>query len=210
MVIPSPVIMTQILTPKERPDLLHRPRLVDFIHEHIDRKLLLISSAAGYGKTSLLVDYVHDTDLPVCWLSIVESARDPRVFLDYLIAAINLHFPQFGQTSRRVLQGSKTLSDPTLFVGTLVNEIYETIPDCFVVVLDDYHLVDGSRAVNVMLDTLIQHLPENFHFIISSRTVPTLTPRGLALLTAHQEIAGLGVKDLVYAGGNSSLAAAKL
>lgn len=64
MVIPSPVIITQILTPKKRPDLLHRPRLVDFIHEHIDRKLLLISASAGYGKTSLLVDYVYDTDLP--------------------------------------------------------------------------------------------------------------------------------------------------
>jgi len=196
--IPSPVIITQILTPQKRPDLLHRPRLVDFIHEHIERKLLLISASAGYGKTSLLVDYAHDTDLPVCWLSVVESARDPRVFLDYLIATINLHFPRFGQTSRRVLQGTETLADPTLFVGTLVNEIYETIPDYFVVVVDDLHLVDSSRAVNVLLDTLVQHLPENCHFIISSRTLPTLTPRGLALLTARQEIAGLGVKDLRF------------
>lgn len=195
---PSPLIMTQILTPKRRPDLLHRPRLVGFIHEHIERKLLLISASAGYGKTSLLVDYAYDTDLPVCWLSTVESARDPRVFLDYLIAAINHHFPQFGQSSRKLLQGSESFTDPTLFVGTLVNEIYETIPDYFVVAIDDYHLIDSSRAVNLVLDTLIQHLPENCHFIISSRAIPTLTPRGLALLTARQEIAGLGVKDLKF------------
>jgi len=198
MVTSSPVIITQILTPKKRPDLLHRPRLVDFIHEHIDRKLLLISASAGYGKTSLLVDYAYDTDLPVCWLSIVESARDPRVFLDYLIAAISHHFPKFGQNSRSLLQSSETLSDPNLFIGTLVNEIYETIPDYFVVVIDDYHLIDNSRAIDLILDTLIQHLPENCHFIISSRTVPTLTPHGLALLTARQEIAGLGVKDLRF------------
>jgi len=198
MVTPSPLIITHILTPKKRPDLLHRPRLVDFIHEHIDRKLLLISASAGYGKTSLLIDYVYDTDLPVCWLSLVEAARDPRVFLDYLIAAITQHFPNFGQSSRRLLQAGETISDLTLFIGTLVNEIYETIPDYFVVVIDDYHLVDSSRAVNLMLDTLIQHLPENCHFIISSRTVPTLTPRGLALLTARQEIAGLGVNDLKF------------
>lgn len=198
MVRSSPLIITQILTPKKRPDLLHRPRLVDFIHEHIDRKLLLISASPGYGKTSLLIDYAHDTDLPVCWLSMVESARDPRVFLDYLIAAINHHFPTFGENSRNLLQASETLSDPTLFVGTLVNEIYEKIPDYFVVVIDDYHLIDESRTVNQILDTLIQHLPENCHFIISSRTIPVLTPRGLALLTARQQLAGLGVKDLRF------------
>jgi LuxR family maltose regulon positive regulatory protein len=198
MATPSPLIITQILAPKKRPDLLHRPRLVDFVHEHIDRKLLLISASAGYGKTSLLVDYAYDTDLPLCWLSVIESARDPRVFLDYLIAAISQHFPEFGQRSRRLLRGSETLTDPALLVGTLVNEIYETIPDYFVVAVDDYHLVDSSRAVNLVLDTLIQHLPENCHFIISSRAVPTLTPRGLALLTSRQEIAGLGVKDLKF------------
>jgi LuxR family maltose regulon positive regulatory protein len=198
MVNSSPLIITQILTPKKRPDLLHRPRLVDFIHEHIDRKLLLISASAGYGKTSLLIDYAHDTDLPVCWLSMVESARDPRVFLDYLIASIRHHFPAFGENSRNLLQSSEALSDPTLFVGTLVNEIYEKIPDYFVVVIDDYHLVDESRAVNQIMDTLIQHLPENCHFIISSRTIPVLTPRGLALLTARQQIAGLGAKDLRF------------
>jgi len=198
MVTPSPLIVTQILTPKKRADLLHRPRLVDFIHEHIDRKLLLVSASAGYGKTSLLIDYAYDTDLPVCWLSMVESASDPRVFLDYLIASINHHFPKFGQTSRKLLHSSEVLSDLTLFVGTLVNEIYEIIPDYFVVVIDDYHLVDNSHAVNLVLDALIQHLPENCHIIISSRSIPTLTPRGLALLTARQQIAGLGIKDLRF------------
>ncbi len=194
----SPLFVTQILTPKKRPDLLRRPRLVDFIHEHIDRKLILISASAGYGKTSLLVDYVHDTDLPVCWLSVVAAARDPRVFLEYLITAINHHFPQFGQNSLGLLQSSETMSDPSLFVGTLVNEIYETIPDYFVVAIDDYHLVDSSRSLNQVVDTLVQHLPENCHFIISSRSIPVLTPRGLALLTARQQIAGLGVKELRF------------
>jgi ATP/maltotriose-dependent transcriptional regulator MalT len=198
MASPSPLVITQILTPKKRPDLLHRPRLVDFVHEHIDRKLLLISASAGYGKTSLLMDYAYDTDLPVCWLSVVESCRDPRVFLDYLIAAINLHFPQFGQRSREVLHSSDTISDPESIAGTLVNEIYDTIPDYFVVAVDDYHLVDSSRSVNLALDALIQHLPENCHFVVSSRTVPTLTPRGLAVLTARQQIAGLGVNDLRF------------
>jgi ATP/maltotriose-dependent transcriptional regulator MalT/two-component SAPR family response regulator len=198
MTAASPLIITQIVTPRKRPDLLHRRRLVDFLHEHIDRKLLLVSASAGYGKTSLLIDYAHDTDLPVCWLSLVEPARDPRVFLEYLIASMHHHFPEFGERSKALLRGSEVLTDPTPFVGTLVNEIYETIPDYFVVAIDDYHLVDGSHVVNLMVDTLVQHLPENCHIVISSRSIPTLTPRGLALLTARQEVAGLGVKELRF------------
>ncbi len=198
MAIPSPLIITQILTPKKRADLLRRQRLVDFIHESIDRKLLIISASAGYGKTSLLTDYAHDTDLAVCWLSLVESASDPRVFLDYLVSSINHHFPRFGETSRKLLKSGEALSDLTPLVGTLVNEIYETIPDYFVVVIDDYHLVDNSPAVNRVVDALAQHVPENCHLIIASRSIPTLTPRGLALLTARQQIAGLGVNDLRF------------
>ena len=198
MAIPSPLIITQILTPKKRADLLRRQRLVDFIHENIDRKLLIVSASAGYGKTSLLTDYAHDTDLPVCWLSLVESASDPRVFLDYLISSINNHFPRFGLTSRKLLQSGEALSDLTPLVGTLVNEIYETIPEYFVVVIDDYHLVDNSHAVNRAVDALVQHVPENCHLIIASRSIPTLTARGLALLTARQQIAGLGVNDLRF------------
>ena len=198
MATPSPLIITQILTPKKRADLLRRQRLVDFVHENIDRKLLIISASAGYGKTSLLTDYAHDTDLPVCWLTLVESASDPRVFLDYLIASINNHFPAFGQTSRRLLQSGVDLSDIAPLVGTVVNEICETIPDYFVVVIDDYHLVDNSAAVNRTVDALAQHAPENCHLIIASRSIPTLTPRGLASLTARQQIAGLGVNDLRF------------
>ena len=155
----APLFVTQILTPKKRPDLLRRPRLVDFIHDHIDRKLILISASAGYGKTSLLIDYVHDTDLPVCWLSVTQSARDPRVFLEYLIAAISHHFPQFGHDSLRLLQSPDSTADLSLFVGSLVNEIYETIPDYFVVAIDDYHLVDRTAAVDQVIVCLLYTSP---------------------------------------------------
>jgi LuxR family maltose regulon positive regulatory protein len=84
----STVMITKVLLPRKQLGLLHRQRLVDFIHEHIDCKLILVSASAGYGKSSLLADFVHDADLPVCWYSVDEADRDPRVFLEYLMASI--------------------------------------------------------------------------------------------------------------------------
>ncbi|MDI7275172.1 MAG: tetratricopeptide repeat protein, partial [Anaerolineae bacterium] len=194
----KPLIVTKYVIPGRRADLLRRPRLLDFMHEHVDRKLVLVSAPAGYGKTSLLVEFAHDTDLPVCWYSLDTADRDPRVFAEYLLAAIRHRFPQFGPDALALLESSERLSDSEALVAVLVNEIYQEIPDYFVLVLDDYHLVNPSEPVNYLLDSLLQRLPENCHLIIASRTIPTLTPRGLALLTARQEVAGLGVRELRF------------
>ena len=74
-------------------DLLSRRRLVDLIHAYLDRKLILISAAAGYGKTTLLIDFAHDTELPVCWYSLDPFDADLHIFLEHLIAAIAQRFP---------------------------------------------------------------------------------------------------------------------
>lgn len=194
----KPLIITKCLIPGRRADLLRRPRLIDFIHEHVDRKLVLVCAPAGYGKTSLLIEFAREADLPVCWYSLDSSDRNLRVFVEYLLAALRQRFPDFGRQAQELLASSELLSDIEALVGVLVNEIYEEIPDYFLLVLDDYHLVDPSEPVNYFLDSLLQHLPDNCHLIISSRAIPTLTPRGLALLTARQEVAGLGARELRF------------
>jgi len=195
----KPLIVTKYLIPGRRSDLLRRPRLIEFLHEHVDRKLVLVCAPAGYGKTSLLAEYAHDTDLPLCWYSLDPSDRDLRVFVDYLLASIRHRFPDFGRRTQDLLDGMDNLQDTEALLGVLVNEIYEQIPDYFVIVLDDYHLANPGEAVNRFLDGLLQRLPENCHLIIASRTIPTLTPRGLAMLTARQEVAGLGARELRFA-----------
>jgi ATP/maltotriose-dependent transcriptional regulator MalT/DNA-binding SARP family transcriptional activator len=198
MELVQPLIITKTLLPRKQANLLRRPRLIEFLHEHIDRKLIIISASAGYGKTSLLIDFAYDTDLPVCWLSVTESDRDLRSFVEYLVASIRQRFPGFGEQTQNFFQQQPTLKDPDALVAILVNELYTQIPDYFVLIIDDYQLIDDSTAVNLFLDSLLQHLPDNTHLIITSRAIPTLTPRGLALLTARQQIAGLGVKDLRF------------
>jgi LuxR family maltose regulon positive regulatory protein len=190
------IIKTKILTPGRRPELLHRPRLVDFVHEHIDRKLILISAAAGYGKTSLLSDYAHDTDLPVCWYSLDEWDRDPRVFLEYLVASIRGRFPNFGERTLGASQEGVHSEAMRSIVGALVNEMYEAIPEYFALVIDDYHLISDGEEVTSLFSTLLRHLPENCHIILASRATTPGLP--IVELMARQELAGLGNEDLRF------------
>jgi LuxR family maltose regulon positive regulatory protein len=194
----SSVTVTRVLRPKRRADLLRRPRLLDFLHEHIDRKLIVVSAAAGYGKTSLLIDFAQDIGLPICWYTLRESDRDIRVFVEYLIASIRQQFPTFGQRTESFLAnaGGGAL-DPGSLASVLVNDLYNDIPDYFLVVLDDYQRGE-DEAVNFLLDTLLQNLPDNCHIIVSTRTIPRLTPKGMALLVARREIEGLGTNDLKF------------
>jgi LuxR family maltose regulon positive regulatory protein len=189
-------VKTKILVPGKRRNFLHRARLVDFIHEHIDRKLILISAAAGYGKTTLLTDYAHDTDLPLCWYSLDEWDRDPRSFLEYLVASIRERFPQFGDRTLAALHEGVRGASLRFAVGTLVNEIYDVIPEYFALVIDDFHLVSDSKDVTSLFSLLLRRLPENCHILLASRT----TSLGLPIieLVARGELEGLGNDDLKF------------
>mgnify|MGYP001065929589 CR=1 FL=1 len=192
-----PLIMTKIRVPRRRHDLLPRRRLSNLIHANLDRKLILISAPAGYGKTSLLTDFAHDTDLPVCWYTLDSFDRDLHIFLEYLIAAIALRFPAFGKRSRAIL---REVTDPSRnlypIVATLVQEIYDAIPEYFVLILDDHHTVEDQEPINEFLDLLVTYVDENCHLIIASRTLPALP--NLALLVARRQATGLSIDELRF------------
>ena len=167
-----PQAITKILRPGKRAALLHRPRLINFLHENIERKLLLVSAAAGYGKTSLLIDFAHETALPVCWYSLDASDADPKVFLESIVASLCRVFPDFGARTRDLLAVSSAAPrDLDVIVGSLVTEMVESIPRYFVLVLDDYHTIEESDPINQIVDALLRLLPENAHLIIASRTL---------------------------------------
>ncbi len=193
----APLIATKIQVPRRRTDVLSRQRLVNFIHDHLDRKLILVSAPAGYGKTTLLADFAQDTDLPVCWYTLDAFDQDLRVFLEYFIAAIARRFPAFGERSRAFLQ---QVPDPGAsiypIVATLVQEIYDTIPEYFVLILDDHHTVENQDRITELLDYFVTYVDENCHLILASRMLPTLP--NLSLLVARRQAAGLSVDELRF------------
>lgn len=190
------VVKTKIILPLKQPTLLHRPRLVDFIHENIHRRLILISAAAGYGKTSLLIDYAHDTNLPVCWYSLDQTDRDVRVFLEHLVASLIQRFPTLARG--RVVSLMKSAQNDVqteAILRALVNDIHENVKDYFVILLDDYQFVDESEEVSSAITWLLDYLPESCCLIVSTRTTPHFP---LLRLVARQQVAALGNDPLRF------------
>lgn len=197
MSTPYPLITTKIRTPRLRQTHLRRERLLNHLHNSIQNKLILIAAGAGYGKTSLLIDYAHDTDLPVCWYSL--DAHDAHVptFVEYLVASIQQRFPQFGEPVRALLRTHDgPPEDVEPFVRVLINEIEHSINTYFVLILDDYHEVIESEPVNALVDGLLRYLPEQCHVILASRGIPRRLT--LTRLAARQEVVGLGVEHLRF------------
>jgi ATP/maltotriose-dependent transcriptional regulator MalT len=191
------VAWTRLTVPQQGSTHLKRPRLVDMLHNMIDRKLILIRAPAGYGKTSLLVDLAHETDLRVCWYTVESQDSDLSTFLNHFIASIARRFPSFGQRSVRLLQsmGGQVHARLRVFVAALVDEIFKQVPEYFFLTLDDYHTLNEASHVHEFVQLLLDFMPEQCHLIVASRTVP---PLPLIRLAARQQMAAIGVDDLRF------------
>src|SRR5574338_1497433 len=125
MPITVPISQTKIITPHRRPELLSRGRLLRDISASLDRKLILISAPAGYGKTSLLVDLAHNTDMPVCWLSLDPLDRDPQRFISYIVASLSERFPGLGPPMQPLLNSLRSIEeDMEGVIVSVSNELY--------------------------------------------------------------------------------------
>ena len=191
------VLQTKITLPRRRDGILSRGRLNDLFNELLDHKLIVVTAPAGYGKTSLLVDIAHQHELPFCWLSLDSLDQDMQRFATHYIASIERRFPEFGEQSKTAIQaiGRGGFSLDRL-VTTIANNIYQSIREHFVIVLDDYHLVDENEQINAFVNRFIQSVGENCHLVILSRSL--LPFSDLALLVARSQVGGIGFRELSF------------
>lgn len=197
---PIPISKTKIIVPNRRPELLSRPRLLESLKALLDNKLILLSAPAGYGKTSLLIDLAHHVRMPVCWLSLDLLDRDPQRFIAYLIATLSERFPNVGGVSRNRLSRSNSIEqDAETILVMLTNEIYDRIEDDFLLILDDYHLLDDVPVISDLVNRFLELVVENCHVILSSRTLPSLPD--VTLMVAREQVAGLSHVELAFQPG---------
>jgi len=206
MVVANPTFATKLLVPRRRGNFICRQRLIDLLHSNIHLPVQIVYAPAGYGKTTLLIDFANDLDIPVCWYSLDTSDQDPRLLLEGIMASIHSHFPNFGQlTESRLLAAKNVVREGPELVGTLTGEMYVAIPDFFIFVLEDYHLIEDNQSARTLINLLIDRAPDNCHIIVSSRNsveLPSVSTLALQhcvarLSTSQLSFTPIEVKELL-------------
>ena len=188
----TPILATKLYVPPPRPRAVLRLRLTGHLNGGLNGKLTLVSAPAGFGKTTLLGEWVAGCERPVAWLSMDEEDNDPTRFLAYFVAALQTIAPDIGEGVLGVLQSPQPPPIESILTA-LLNEI-DTVPDDFVLVLDDYHVIDGS-AVEEALSFVLEHLPPGMHLVIATREDPQLP---LARLRARGQLSEVRADDLRF------------
>ncbi len=174
-----------------------RQRLLAMLNEYLDLKLIIVAAPAGYGKTSLLIDFVNHTQWPISWLTLDPLDQNPSRFIAHFIASIQLRYPNFGQNSLSVLDNTaQDKLDISALVTTLTNDIYENITEHFIIVLDDYQLVEESEPVSQFINRFLQDVDENCHLMVSSRRLLTLPD--MPLLVARNQVGGISFEEIAF------------
>ena len=199
------LLTTKLFIPPTRPELVHRPRLIEKLNDGLHRKLTLISAPAGFGKTTLVTDWLDNLQGDVknetqaknkiAWLSLDEGDNNPARFLSYFIAALNQiegMGATFGKEALSMLQSPQKPPIEAI-LASLINEFAE-FTDKFIFVLDDYHLIE-AQPINDALIFLLEHLPPQIHLVIATREDPHLP---LARLRSQDKLTELRVTDLRF------------
>ena len=197
----SPLLETKLYVPKWRPGLVSRPRLIERLDQGIERKLTLVSAPAGFGKTTVLAEWLAATpasERPAAWVSLDQSDNDPALFWAYFIAALQTVQSGVGESALSLLRSPQPPPIEVL-LGTLLNEI-TTIPHDFALILDDYHVID-AQPVHSAINFLLDHLPPQMHLIIAARADP---PLPLGRLRGRGELTELRASDLRFTPDEAS------
>jgi len=188
----TPLLAAKLYVPQPQPRVVLRPRLIERLNEGMHRKLTFISAPAGFGKTTLVSEWLAGGERQAAWLSLDEADNDPIRFLIYLVAALQTVATNLGAGVLGVLQSPQPPSTESILTA-LLNEI-TNLPDDIVLVLDDYHMID-AKPVDLALSFLLEHMPPQMHLIITTREDPQLP---LARLRARGQMTELRAADLRF------------
>jgi len=189
------LLLTKLFVPQVRPNRVARPGLVARLNQALGGKMALVSAPAGFGKTTLVSEWLQQVDRPCTWLSLDEGDNDPNRFLAYLIAALQRINSSWGQTVQELLRPPQAPTLTAMMVA-LINAIAAG-DSPFVLVLDDYHLI-SAPSVHDALTFLLDNLPpssQGMHLLILCRADP---PWPLARLRALGEVTEIRADDLRF------------
>jgi LuxR family maltose regulon positive regulatory protein len=201
----SQLLTTKLNIPRLRPNLVPRQRLTERVDEalHLGHRLLLVCTPAGFGKTTLLSEWIRVSGRPAAWVSLDENDNDPVTFWTHFIAALRTGLPNtaeatLGESLVTVPQSPASAHEGASFpmdvlLATLLSEIAE-LSVALVIILDDYHLIE-TQSIHDALAFLLEHLPLQMHLVIASRIDP---PLPLARLRGRYQLTEVREADLRF------------
>ena len=200
------LLQTKLQRPRVPRHFVPRPRLFERLDQGSQAPLTLVCAAAGYGKTTLVSSWIEGLPtgrgevtppLPAAWITLDERDSDLGLFLRYFTAALRTMFPDACADTISLLQATRQPPFDVL-CATLINEI-AALPQDFILVLDDYHLITGT-AVPDLFGEFERHWPQPMHLVLLSRYMPALS---LASLRAKGQLTEIRARDLRFTTGRS-------
>ena len=199
---PNPILLqTKLHQPRLPQDLFMRARLVELLNHDIDRPLILVCAPAGFGKTTLVSNWLRlmhadqteaSANLPAAWLSLDENDSDLTIFLRYFIAALRTIFKDACEETLG-LNPAAAASPNKVIYATLSNEL-ETLSGECVLVLDRFHTIQGEEVHNLLTE-LVRHWPGPLHMVLISRISP---PIALSAFRARGMLSEIRTRDLRF------------
>jgi LuxR family transcriptional regulator, maltose regulon positive regulatory protein len=197
------ILNNKISPDLKQPKIISRPSLVKSLIANSDKSLICLSAGAGYGKTTLVNEFLSSAKSNFSWYKIDESDNNLILFFSYLIHSIKYRNKSFGHSSLEILNSLKSRinyksdiqSIITTLSGTFLNELSNKVLKNFYIVLDDFHLLPKDEWLTITMLYLLENLPRNLHFVITTREK---LPFDLATLKAKRKYFEIKTTDLKF------------
>ena len=193
------MLLTKLHIPPAGNNVVHRSELFEKLNSGLSKKLILVSAPAGYGKTTLVSDWIGQNKIPAAWLSLDNGDNDPAVFLSYVISGIQTIDKKFGQSALRLLNSPNSPSVESI-TSLLINDVL-SINQNFLLVLDDFHSIKSNEILKLAA-YLFDYIPGNIHIVILTRSDPALA---VSRLRSQHQLVELRSSDLSFSANDISI-----
>ena len=193
------MLLTKLHIPPAGNNVVHRSELFEKLNSGLSKKLILVSAPAGYGKTTLISDWISQNKIPAAWLSLDNGDNDPAVFLSYVISGIQTIEKKFGQSALRLLNSPNSPSVESI-TSLLINDVL-SVNQNFLLVLDDFHSIKSNEILKLAA-YLFDYIPGNIHIVILTRSDPALA---VSRLRSQHQLVELRSSDLSFSANDISI-----
>jgi LuxR family maltose regulon positive regulatory protein len=191
------ILRTKLTPPVLKENVIVRTRLVSLLKKNLDKKLISVIADAGYGKTTLLTQFIQNHNGAVVFYNLDRTDSDLMVFFSYLMHGMEKLQSHVVERSNGLLkQGIDVVKNYELVMGTLINELVEKRTEQVLLIFDDYHTITNDSMVHKAVNYFIDHLPDTVHVLIASRIIPALN--SLATWRAKQSFFEVSRDDLIF------------